>query len=86
MIGTEPRANRRERTRETWHRDEIEVCERKEKKSKTRLQEKENQMGGLMKSGEKLKASWIVRVAGRNERPNDKLSNSFFQIFKKEKT
>ena len=54
---------------------------RRKRKNQTRLQEK-NQMGSWWKR-RKAKRAETVRVVGRNVRPNAKLSNSFFQMFRR---
>ena len=66
------RANR-EKKQEKLDIEMIGLVKKKKKKIKPGYKKKSN--GQLMKSGERLSELKIVRVAGRNERPNDKLSN-----------
>lgn len=74
------RANR-EKKQEKLDIEMIGLVKKKKKKSNQATRKKSN--GQLMKSGEKLSELKTVRVVGPNERPNVKLSNPFFQMFRR---
>lgn len=78
MIGTDGPIVRK--ARETRHRNDWSGEEEKEK-IKPGYKKKSN--GQLMKRGEKLSELKTVRVVGRNERTNVKLSNPFFHMFRR---
>ena len=74
------RANR-EKKQEKLDIEMIGLVKKKRKKSNQATRKKSN--GQLMKRGEKLSELKTVRVVGRNERTNVKLSNPFFHMFRR---